>query len=216
MNLLVLIIIIIFIIVIFRYNNTPIDVNETKIKNIEKDIIVNKNILNNKVKQIKDYLKPNIDINPNEYKYDLKTDVNLYTYDDIFEFTVNTQDFYTDNESAYESFIYNLKIFMKIYEILLVDPSYSNLYFVILRDRRKIILNHFSSLRIKYKGNEDDINTVIDDLKKILDKYYNHIIKLHNKHINEVGYTHQTYIIDNSNIDPYNEYDKYVSTFNIY
>ena len=216
MNLLLLLIIIIFILILIKYNNTPIDIKQANKKNIEENIINKQNILNDKINKIKPYLKPNIDINPNEYKYDLKTDVNLYNYDDIFEFIVNTQDFYHDNENAYEQFIYELKTFMKVYEILLVDPSYTNLYYPILKDKRQNILNHFNSIKIKCKLDENNINQVVSDLKEIIDRYYNTIIKLHEDNIKMYGYTNKTYVIDKSNINPYNDYNKYTSTFNIY
>ena len=151
MNVLIVIFIIVFIIILIRYNNKAIDINKSNRDKINENILRDKTILNDKVNKIKPYLKPNILINPNDYSYDLKTDVNLYNYDDIFDFIVNTQSFYLDNEQAYEQFIYELKTFMKIYEILLIDASKSNKYIIIMKDNKRNILNHFNSIKIKSK-----------------------------------------------------------------
>jgi hypothetical protein len=216
MNLLVLIIIIIILVILIRYNNTPINKNTINKNTINKNIIENKLIQDDKVKKIYKYLKPDINVNPNEYLYDLKTDVNLYSYADIFEFIINTQSFYLDNEQSYEQFIYELKRFMKIYEIVLIDPSYSNDYLTVMKDKKISILNHFNSIKIKSILNENKINIAMDDLEKIIDKYYNKILIKNKEYINETGYTYKTKIIDNSNIDGYNSYNKYNSTFEIY
>jgi hypothetical protein len=216
MNVLIVIFIIVFIIILIRYNNKAIDINKSNRDKINENILRDKTILNDKVNKIKPYLKPNILINPNDYSYDLKTDVNLYNYDDIFDFIVNTQSFYIDNEQAYEQFIYELKTFMKIYEILLIDASKSNKYIIIMKDNKRNILNHFNSIKIKSKLNEQNINDATDDLSKIINKYYNHIVKQQQKYINETGYTYDTTIIDKINISPYNNYDKYNSTFEIF
>jgi hypothetical protein len=216
MNVLIVIFIIVFIIILIRYNNKAIDINKSNRDKINENILRDRTILNDKVNKIKPYLKPNILINPNDYSYDLKTDVNLYNYDDIFNFIVNTQSFYLDNEQAYEQFIYELKTFMKIYEILLIDASKSNKYIIIMKDNKRNILNHFNSIKIKSTLNEKNINDATNDLSKIINKYYNHIIKQQQKYINETGYTYDTTLIDKTNISPYNNYDKYNSTFEIF
>ena len=136
------------------------------------------------------------------------TPKNIIKYNDLTDYIFSIQDFYEYNPQAYESLINAIDTFIEIYETILLDNALAGDYYAIAESRKLYALNSLHSIIIMIPPNKiviKKINTAMEILEALLNKYLMLIYNANENYIKTHGYFNNTKVIE-LNIKPYNTY----------
>ena len=130
----------------------------------------------------------------------------LYKYSDIVDIIYYIKDMQKFNIPEFNDILQLFEEFIKLYEASLVDYNFiDNSYANLLNIKIKILYKLNSLLFSTFDNNfNDKIVSTKNNTEKLLNKYLNEIILIHNKKLYYNGYNSNTKILDTSNILPYN------------
>jgi hypothetical protein len=113
---------------------------------------------------------------------------------------------YHYNQQAYLDILKYTELFLEIIDIINIDNKYSTYLYKNLVDIKREILDTLISIEISLP-NEYNINDVIQDFCKILDKYLYNIYEIHETYIKENGINYTMNLINLNEPYAYN-FDK--------
>jgi hypothetical protein len=167
--------IIIFILFLYSYN----------IYNTDKEI---------KPVSYKDILIPKIKLNTNDF-----IEIQKPENDIITKFLLKIQLYYFYNQEAYEEIVEELENFLILFKSVNIDNSYGGVFYDLMTDKKRLILNDLRSFGIKLPE-QYNLKEALDDLEQILDIYLDKVYYLYKNHIQKNGYDYTTKNIDRKNL----------------
>lgn len=157
----------------------------------------------------KDVLIPNINDNKNEFMEIQKPENNIIT-----KFLLKIQLYYFYNEEAYEEMVEELENFLIIFRSKNIDNSYGGVFYDLLIDKKRLILNNLRSIGIKLPK-EYNIELSLNDLENILNDYLNKLYYSYQNYLQRNGYDYTTKIIDRKNL-AFNRFETEAGSFSYY
>ena len=157
----------------------------------------------------KDVLIPNINNGKNEFMEIQKPENNIIT-----KFLLKIQLYYFYNEEAYEEMVEELENFLVIFRSVNIDNSYGGVFYDLMIDKKRLILNNLRSIGIKLP-NEYNIESALNDLENILNEYIDKVYFLYQNHIHKNGFDYTTKNIDRNNL-AYNRFETEAGSFSYY
>ena len=124
--------------------------------------------------------------------------------DDFFDILFKIEGYYDFNQQAYLDLLKYTELFLEIVDIIRIDPHYSTNLYSNLRDIKLEILNTLISFQIELP-NEFNINDVINDYCKVLDKYLNEVYEIHEDFIKQNGFDYTMKLIHLNSPQGYNQ-----------
>jgi hypothetical protein len=157
----------------------------------------------------KDILVPNIVNNKNDF-FEIQKPEN----DIVTKFLLKIQLYYYYNEEAYEEMVEELENFLVLFRSVNIDNSYGGVFYDLMIDKKRSILNNLRSIGIKIP-NEYNLNSALNDLEAILDNYLDETYNLYKNYIQKNGYDYTTKMIDKNNI-AFNRFENESGSYSYY
>lgn len=167
---------------------------------------INAKTMNSSEPSHKDILIPKIKDNYIELQ---KKENNIIT-----KFLLKIQMFYFYNEAVYEEIVEELEKFLVLYRSVNIDNSYGGVFYDLMNDIKRSILNNLRSFGIKLPI-EYNLNSALNDLDMILNEYLNKTYYLYQNHIYKNGYDYRTKVIDRHNM-AYNRFEQDIGSYSFY
>ena len=157
----------------------------------------------------KDILVPNIVNKRNDF-FEIQKPEN----DIVTKFLLKIQLFYYYNEEAYEEMVEELENFLVLFRSVNIDNSYGGVFYDLMVDKKRSILNNLRSIGIKIPE-QYNLNTALNDLENILNDYLDKTYNLYKNYIQKNGYDYTTKIIDKNNM-AFNRFENDSGSYSYY
>jgi hypothetical protein len=163
----------------------------------------------NKPVSYKDILLPKITNKRNEFKEIEKSENDVIT-----KFLLRIQLYYYYNEEAYEEMVEELENFLILFRSVNIDNSYGGVFYDLMVDKKRSILNNLRSIGIKLPE-QYNLKDALDDLENILNDYLDKVYYLYKNYIHKNGYDYTTKVIDKNNM-AYNRFENESGSYSYY
>ena len=157
----------------------------------------------------KDILVPKITNKRNDF-FEIQKPEN----DIVTKFLLKIQLYYYYNEEAYEEMVEELENFLVLFRSINIDNSYGGVFYDLMVDKKRSILNNLRSIGIKIPD-EYNLKTALNDLEAILDDYLDKAYNLYKNYIQKNGYDHTTKMIDKNNM-AFNRFENDFGSYSYY
>ena len=162
-----------------------------------------------KVVSYKNILVPKIDDINNEFTELQKEDNNV-----LSKYLLKIQLYYYYNEEAYEEMVEELENFLILYRSINIDGSYGGIFYDLMQDKKRLMLNNLRSIGIKLPQ-EYKLESALNDLENILDIYLYKAEYLYKNYLQTNDYDYQTKMI-NRNQMASNQFEIEAGSFSYY
>jgi hypothetical protein len=157
----------------------------------------------------KDVLIPKITNGQNEFMEIQKPENNIIT-----KFLLKIQIYYFYNEEAYEEMVEELENFLILFRSVNIDNSYGGVFYDLMIDKKRLILNNLRSIGIKMPD-EYKLNSALNDLENILNQYLDKVYFSYQNYLQKNGYDYTTKMIDRKNL-AFNRFEIDTGSFSYY
>ena len=162
-------------------------------------------------------LKQNIDKDENRKK-DLETKISvikpklntLQKRDDIVDYLFSIQELYYYNPQAYSEMVQTLEDFYRLEDLVSIGELNFGLYYDLLQDKKRLILNNLQSLIIttpEDKRIDLKLEMACDILEEKLNKTLDKIYYMYKENIHKIGYNSDIKLLSPLSPDGSNKFD---------
>lgn len=128
---------------------------------------------------------------------------------DVRNFLFSVQDLRVYNPQAYEEMIKKIDAFFTYYTIVFVEPSRSYIYYGLMEQAKRDVLNALKSMIFEIpedKRVRAKLNRATDVIDEVMTKYLDQISHIADEYTYKYGYNVNTKVL-NYGAKPYNQYD---------
>jgi hypothetical protein len=132
----------------------------------------------------------------------------------LTEFIFKIQLFYEYNPPAFEEMKQQIEDFIILHKGAKVNYKYSGVFYDLMIDKKKLILNNLRSIGIKLPIEYTPYQS-LDDLELILNGYLDEVYELNKEYIYDMGINRYTKILEPNNL-AFNRFSDDYGSFDLY